>query len=231
MPRPSRSPVDQRRTGADRRTGRKRRSGIERRALLQQLFPHAGFAGGEAGDPAEAIEAHRREMTSRLGRDVGLSVAALDYRLNVAGDLFAPTILEREVLQALEQCSVTDPLSGLLTRPHFEAAFRREVARSLRRGTQISLLLLDVDQLQAVKDRQGREGKTETLRRVGSAIRNSLRGSDIACRYTENEFAVLLPDTDVRAGRRVAERICTKVGMSFEDGIVLGFGAEAGAAN
>ena len=52
------------------------------------------------------------------------------------------------------------------------------------------------------------------LVRVAGAIRDSLRGCDTASRYGGDEFAVILPDTDARAARLVAERICDKVGAS-----------------
>src|SRR5213076_3307834 len=54
----------------------------------------------------------------------------------------------------------------------------------------------------------------QMLVRVAGAIRDSLRGCDTASRYGGDEFAVILPDTDARAARLVAERICDKVGAS-----------------
>src|SRR2546425_4641789 len=73
---------------------------------------------------------------------------------------------------------------------------------------------MDVDQLKAVNDRWGHPAGDQMLVRVAGAIRDSLRGCDTASRYGGDEFAVILPDTDVRAARFVAERICDKVGAS-----------------
>src|SRR3989441_9068385 len=99
-------------------------------------------------------------------------------------------------------------------RYHFEATLRREVARCTRYGTRLSLLLMDVDQLKAVNDRWGHQAGDRVLGRVARAIQTSLRGTDIASRHGGDEFAIILPDTDARAGRLVAERICAKVGAS-----------------
>jgi len=181
---------------------------------LGRVLPHARFNESEAAERTAAIAAHQRELSARLERNVGLSVAALDYLLNISGDLVAPTIVEHEILEVLEHRSVTDPLTGLFNRYHFEATLKRETARCLRHQSRLSLLLMDVDQLKAVNDRWGHPAGDQMLVRVAGAIRDSLRGCDTASRYGGDEFAVILPDTDARAARLVAERICDKVGAS-----------------
>src|SRR3989454_2370864 len=181
---------------------------------LGRLLPHARFNESEAAERTAAIAAHQGELSARLGRNVGMSVAALDYLFNISGDLVAPTIVEHEILEGLEHRSVTDPLTGLFNRYHFEATLKREVARCLRSQSRLSLLLLDVDQLKAVNDRWGHQAGDQMLVRVAGAIRDSLRACDTASRYGGDEFAVILPDTDARAARLVAERICDKVGAS-----------------
>src|SRR2546423_14648930 len=122
---------------------------------LQRVFPHARFSEREAADRAQAIEAHRRELGSRLGRNVGAVVAAVDYMLNISGELVAPTIVEHAALELLEHRSVTDPLTGLFNRYHFDAMIQREIARCRRYGAPLSLLLADVDRPRPLNDRRG----------------------------------------------------------------------------
>jgi diguanylate cyclase (GGDEF)-like protein len=193
---------------------------------LRRLFPHAPFNDREAADRFVAIEAHHRELGSRLGRDVGLSVAALDYLQNVSRDLVAPTIVEHEVLQVLEHRSITDSLTGLFNRHQFEATLKWEVARCQRYGARLALLLLDVDHLKAVNDRWGHQAGDRVLSGVAGAIRDSVRSSDMVSRYGGDEFAIILPDTDARAGSLVAERICAKVRASLGTGILPGISTE-----
>jgi diguanylate cyclase (GGDEF)-like protein len=224
-------PGEERRTRPDRRSGVERRTGLERRrdALLhrpiwiehaaaslrlQDVFPHADLTDTDVRDRAAAVETHRRDLSSRLGRNVGLPVAGLDYLMNVTRDLVAPRIVEHEVLAGLEHRAVTDLLTGLCNRYHFEATLKRDVARCRRYGARLTLVLLDVDQLKRVNDRWGHQVGDRVLRRVAHAISHSLRGSDTACRYGGDEFAVILPDTGGRAARLVAERICRNVATS-----------------
>lgn len=205
------SPVDERRSGIDRRTGAERRgaSVVEEAAALplQRVFPHARLSEREAAERAAAIEAHRRELGSRLGRNVGAVVAAVDYMLNISGDLVAPTIVEHEALELLEHRSVTDPLTGLFNRYHFDATMTREIARCRRYAVPLSLLLIDVDRLKLLNDRWGHHAGDQALNRVAVAIQKSLRGTDIAARLGGDEFAIILPDTDAVAGLIVATRI------------------------
>src|SRR5216117_4296325 len=123
------NPVDERRSGLERRTGADRRAiavAVAGGALpLQRVFPHARLSETEAAERAAAIEEHRRQLGSRLGRNVGAVVAAVDYMLNISGDLIAPAIVEHDALTLLEHRSITDPLTGLLNRYHFEAMLKR----------------------------------------------------------------------------------------------------------
>src|SRR6266702_562070 len=153
---------------------------------LQRVFPHARFSEREAADRAQAIEAHRRDLGSRLGRNVGAVVAAVDYMLNISGDLVAPTIVEHKELEQLEHRSITDPLTGLYNRYHFDAALQREIARCRRYGVALSLLLVDIDRLKPLNDRWGHQAGDRALSRVSAAIQRGLRGTDIAARMRRN---------------------------------------------
>lgn len=204
--------VDERRSGLERRSGTDRRAGEEMAMPeatlpLERVFPHARLSETQAAERAAAIEAHRLELGTRLGRNVGAVVAAVDYLLNISGDLVAPAIVEHEALELLEHRSVTDPLTGLFNRYHFDATMTREIARCRRYGAPLSLLLVDVDRLKLVNDRWGHHAGDQALTRVSGAIQKSLRGTDIAARLGGDEFAIILPDTDAVAGLIVASRI------------------------
>jgi diguanylate cyclase (GGDEF)-like protein len=180
-------------------------------AALLKLVPHTPFDEEEFADRSAAIAAHHRELTLRLERPVGLAVAALDYLVNISNDLVSPTIIERDVLDVLERRSVTDSLTGLFNRLHFDATLRREVARSVRYKSRLSLLLMDLDEFKSVNDRGGHPAGDFLLVEVARAIQKNVRSSDIASRYGGDEFAIILPDTDSKSALSVAERICASV--------------------
>ena len=93
----------------------------------------------------------------------------------------------------------------------FERQLEREVARTVRYGHPFCLLLIDVDDFKAVNDANGHEAGDEALRRVANVIQSGTRGIDTGARIGGDEFAVILPETNLARGLEVAERICAAV--------------------
>jgi diguanylate cyclase (GGDEF)-like protein len=105
------------------------------------------------------------------------------------------------------QLATVDQLTGLYLRHHFMQRLADERARSQRYRTPFGVLMMDLDTFKEVNDRHGHNIGDLFLRHSADAIRQSLRGSDIACRWGGDEFCVLLPQTEVEAARATAERI------------------------
>jgi len=223
----------------ERRKSAERRTGVERRSApdwaMQTQFvgvadpPEVPYAAeirrlanldlpeAEAARHWRAIEHLREALRRRLGRDVGLVVTALDYFLNARHDLQQPTIVERSVLDAVERKAITDRLTGAFNRQHFEATLLRELERAARYSGALSLALLDVDDLKLVNDRHGHLVGDEALRRVAAALQQELRGVDVACRFGGDEFALILPGTDLAGAARVVARIGVACEQSFTE--------------
>lgn len=132
---------------------------------------------------------------------------------------FARTILreaealdgERQELSELYGRARHDALVDGLTGLGNHRAFQEELARQLelakRHGTPLVLLLVDVDDLKRVNDTQGHAGGDRLLEAVGRVVATILRRSDRAFRVGGDEFAILLPNSDVETGLAAARRI------------------------
>lgn len=103
--------------------------------------------------------------------------------------------------------SEIDPLTGLYSLHGFALAVDRFFAHAARHGSPISLLVLDIDNLQAVADAEGRGTGDRVVRHVASCIERELRHSDLAARLGDDEFVALLPDASPEGALDVAERI------------------------
>lgn len=109
--------------------------------------------------------------------------------------------------QEAHRLSVTDELTELNNARYLETRIVEEVARARRYGHRISLLLVDSDSLKRVNDTYGHQQGNALLRAMAAAIRESVRATDIACRYAGDEFVVLMPETDAEQAAVVAERV------------------------
>jgi diguanylate cyclase (GGDEF)-like protein len=121
-------------------------------------------------------------------------------------------ISERKLLEEkLSRLALTDGLTGLANRRAFDEALEREWKRTAREGSQISLLLLDVDHFKPFNDRYGHQVGDDCLRAVAIAVREAVRGTDIAARYGGEEIAVILPSTNSVGAVAAAEKVRTAV--------------------
>jgi diguanylate cyclase (GGDEF)-like protein len=115
--------------------------------------------------------------------------------------------------QELATVFTGDGLTGLRDRKAFEARLVEEIARSRRSTSPLSVVLIDVDHLDHINENASRAAGDELLRTVASLLRSNLRSSDAIYRYDGDEFAAVLPDTDVSAAFLAAERCRQEVAV------------------
>jgi diguanylate cyclase (GGDEF)-like protein len=152
------------------------------------------------------------------GRDVrlGSELGALGYLTDPTDlDLLrarARTLLElKQYLDSCQEAAFTDHLTGLANRRRFERQLEREAARTERYGHPFCLLLVDIDNFKDVNDTHGHDAGDEALRLVANVIQSGTRGIDTGARIGGDEFAVILPETDLARGLEVAERLRSEI--------------------
>lgn len=101
----------------------------------------------------------------------------------------------------------TDSLTMLANRRAFDDELQRRFAEWTRKKTPLSLVLMDIDHFKRFNDTHGHQAGDDVLRTVGRVLTAVSREMDVPCRYGGEEFALILPATDVRDARGAAERL------------------------
>lgn len=113
-----------------------------------------------------------------------------------------------EANRKLEALSITDSLTGLANRRHFDQVLLDEWSRGQRQGHSVALLLLDVDWFKNFNDLYGHQAGDVCLRSVATALQaKARRAGDLAARYGGEEFAMIVPEMDAEAALALADSI------------------------
>jgi diguanylate cyclase (GGDEF)-like protein/PAS domain S-box-containing protein len=158
------------------------------------------------------------ELVRKDGTSIPVLVSATDIR-DEQGKLVASRstvfdITERKALEKeLERLAKTDVLTGLANRREFHERGQREIARSLRFNSPLSLMLLDIDRFKRINDRHGHAAGDLVLKQFSRVCGAVLRETDLPARIGGEEFGVLMPETTLEQAAEVAERLRLALAM------------------
>jgi diguanylate cyclase (GGDEF)-like protein len=108
----------------------------------------------------------------------------------------------------LERLNITDALTGLCNRRHFDDVLAQEYARHARSGASLSLIMIDIDAFKQFNDTYGHVAGDACLKDVAAVIgKCASRASDMSARYGGEEFVCILPDTDIQGAVAIAQEI------------------------
>ena len=139
----------------------------------------------------------------------------------------------RQLELELQQQASTDVLTGLANRRAFFNEGPRMLERARRYRHDCALLMIDIDHFKAVNDQYGHHAGDRVLRAMADRLRDVLRQADLVARLGGEEFAALLPETDVPAALQAAERvreICASLGPQLEGFSDMGVSVSIGVA-
>lgn len=125
--------------------------------------------------------------------------------------------------QALNS-ALLDDLTGLGNRAAYEKSLQREIDLAERQQSDLSLLILDIDNFKAINDAYGHSSGDRALKTLAETISQTLRRSDMAFRFGGEEFVLLLSNTDLEAAALVAERLRVAVAETLCHDGKRGFG-------
>jgi diguanylate cyclase (GGDEF)-like protein len=184
-------------------------------ALDEEASLDAAFAAGATDyltKPFRPIELRAR-ITSALAMS-----KEIREREKREKELHEITLKLEEVNRSLQVLSMLDGLTGIPNRRHFNETLDREVRRARRtmqetgEPEQVAVIMVDIDYFKQFNDTYGHTVGDEALRAVSAALKRCMRRpGDMVARFGGEEFACILPDTDIEGARKVAEQMRRRV--------------------
>ena len=165
----------------------------------------------------------------------GREAAANDERAFGDVDLRILSAIAREVSVAFENVrlykelsslAVTDPLTHIYNYRQFSKSLDYEIKRCRRNNVPLCVIMIDIDDFKPYNDAFGQPEGDALLKGLGQIFRDQLREVDIVCRYSGDEFAIILPNTDIEGVKQAAQKIQETVARAaFKKEVTLSFGA------
>ncbi|MHC4173560.1 MAG: sensor domain-containing diguanylate cyclase [Planctomycetota bacterium] len=134
--------------------------------------------------------------------------------IELFSQLVGASIGNIKLFEKIQRQATTDGLTGLVNHKTFYEILEKELWRSRRYGGQISLIMVDVDNLKKINDTYGHRAGDKVIREISRRIKECIRQIDTAARYGGDEFTVILPNTSLNDATIVAQRMVEAVANS-----------------
>jgi diguanylate cyclase len=156
--------------------------------------------GAKDGDSLHAVIERLVQGT----KEMQLSNTKLEARLSASKQEIEQL---QENLEAARTESFTDPLTTLANRKFFDQALAKAMTAATENNEPLSLLMTDIDHFKKFNDTYGHLTGDQVLRLVAVAVKQNVKGKDVAARYGGEEFVVALPNTALQPAITVADQI------------------------
>ena len=181
----------------------------------------AAHLGGWGANPQAYLQSTYAMASQTIGTILAMAIA-----------LMMLVILVRDLVSHMTETSETDALSGLLNRRGFERQASRASVQAIEQGMPVSLVIADIDHFKSINDNFGHATGDRVISTFARFLRSALSAHHVAGRIGGEEFAIVLPGTNLVAARLFAEGVRGTAGGLYVEGLPqsLRFTASFGVA-
>lgn len=150
----------------------------------------------------------RNEVSDTEKNFLSLFAGQIELAVTIAG-----------LFEQVREQAITDGLTSLFNRRHFDQCLASEVDRSIRLKQPFSLITLDLDYLKQINDTYGHSAGDAAIKQLGKILKQNARSVDIPARFGGEEFAVILPGIDINGALIAAERLRSAIENTPVEGV------------
>ena len=131
--------------------------------------------------------------------------------------MFIILMMASDISAKMKRIAVRDQLTGLFNRRGFNEYGEKAFSAAQRNGTPLSVIMTDIDRFKYINDRYGHAAGDTALAHFAELVSEGRRREDVIARVGGEEFALLLPGTELRDAMALADQLCKKVGSTPMD--------------
>jgi len=194
-------------------------TGDAMREQIEQVVSQVSTAGSDVGEFGDALSGLEdglgsieggRAMKTLVGQMIMATQQMRSKSEQLEQDLKQSANEIQNLQDKLEDTrreALTDVLTGITNRAGFDRALQRHCDLAAEEGEPLVLVMCDIDHFKKFNDSYGHQLGDQVLKLVGAVLRDGLKGRDVPCRYGGEEFALILPETDIDAGAAAANNL------------------------
>jgi diguanylate cyclase (GGDEF)-like protein len=131
--------------------------------------------------------------------------------LSTISNILAMSLKNAQEYHRLKELAVKDGLTGVLNQKGFQDTIQKEFQRAKRYNRSLSLIMIDIDNFKVINDSHGHQAGDLVLKDLAECLKNAVRRTDILARYGGDEFAIILPDTEMKKSEMLLKRVLSAV--------------------
>ncbi len=159
----------------------------------------------------ENIVKHCAMLSAKLGYNINFYTGMMDYIIERNRLILNPVFIDIYLSDEMDKATFKDSLTSTYNKEYLGRALKAEINRSTRSQSVFSMMLIDIDKFSLINNNYGYHAGNHILIEIADRIKQTMRAEDSIIRYFDDHFILILPNTDIKGAKTLADRILSSL--------------------